>query len=146
MLHLPVTVASVPSETGAPQRTAAEWFAFAIRRHRRVFFEAVFATSVVSVIGLVAALYSMQVYDRVVPTKGYSTLWVLTIGALIAIALELILKQVRALMVDRACKLIDQELSAIFLAKPWIFASMPGREPLAPLPRRFGISSLFGTS
>jgi ATP-binding cassette subfamily C protein LapB len=117
ILHLPVTVAAVPSETGAPQRTAAEWFAFAIRRHRRVFFEAVFATSVVSVIGLVAALYSMQVYDRVVPTKGYSTLWVLTIGALIAIALELILKQVRALMVDRACKLIDQELSAIFFGK-----------------------------
>ena len=117
VLHLPVTAAAVPSEAGAPNRTAAEWFAFAIRRHRRVFFEAVFATAVVSVIGLVAALYSMQVYDRVVPTKGFSTLWVLTIGALIAIALELILKQVRALMVDRACKLIDQELSAIFFGK-----------------------------
>jgi len=117
ILHLPITVASIPSESGAPARTAAEWFAFAIRRHRRVFFEAVFATAVVSIIGLMAALYSMQVYDRVVPTKGYSTLWVLTIGVLIAIALELILKQVRALMVDRACKLIDQELSAIFFGK-----------------------------
>ena len=117
LVYLPVSVASLPSESGAPQRTASEWFAYAIRRHRRVFFEAVFATFVVSVIGLVAALYSMQVYDRVVPTKGYSTLWVLTIGALIAIALELILKQVRALMVDRACKFIDQELSAVFFGK-----------------------------
>lgn len=117
LLYLPVSVASLPSESGAPQRTASEWFAFAIRRHRRVFFEAVFATFVVSVIGLVAALYSMQVYDRVVPTRGYSTLWVLTIGALIAIVLELVLKQVRALMVDRACKLIDQELSAVFFGK-----------------------------
>ncbi len=117
LLVLPVVVASVPSESGAPERTASEWFAYAIRRHRRVFFEAVFATCVVSIIGLVAALYSMQVYDRVVPTKGYSTLWVLTIGALIAIVLELVLKQVRALMVDRACKLIDQELSAVFFGK-----------------------------
>ena len=116
-LHLPTGEAVVPSESGAPQRTASEWFAFAIRRHRRVFFEAVFATFVMSVIGLVAALYSMQVYDRVVPTKGYSTLWVLTIGALIAIVLELVLKQVRSIMVDRACKLIDQELSAVFFGK-----------------------------
>jgi ATP-binding cassette subfamily C protein LapB len=117
ILYLPVEVAALPSETGAPQRSAAEWFAFAIRRHRRVFFEAVFGTFVVSVIGLVGALYSMQVYDRVVPTKGFSTLWVLTIGALIGIALELVLKQVRAIMVDRACKLIDQELSAVFFGK-----------------------------
>jgi ATP-binding cassette subfamily C protein LapB len=116
LLLLPVTAAN-PGEAGAPQRSAAEWFAFAIRRHRRVFFEAVFATFVVSIIGLVSALYTMQVYDRVVPTKGYATLWVLTIGVAIAIVLELTLKQVRALMVDRACKLIDQELSAIFFGK-----------------------------
>ncbi|MEN9773719.1 MAG: hypothetical protein RL322_789 [Pseudomonadota bacterium] len=116
ILILPVTSAQ-PGEAGAPERSAAEWFAFAIRRHRRVFFEAVFATFVVSIIGLISALYTMQVYDRVVPTKGFATLWVLTIGVGIAIVLELTLKQVRALMVDRACKLIDQELSAIFFGK-----------------------------
>jgi len=116
ILILPVTSAQ-PGEAGAPERSAAEWFAFAIRRHRRVFFEAVFATFVVSIIGLISALYTMQVYDRVVPTKGFATLWVLTIGVGIAILLELTLKQVRALMVDRACKLIDQELSAIFFGK-----------------------------
>ncbi len=110
-------MAAEPGEAGHPQRSAADWFAFAIRRHRRVFFEAVFATFVVSIIGLVSAMYTMQVYDRVVPTKGYSTLWVLTVGVVIAIVLELVLKQVRALMVDRACKLIDQELSAIFFGK-----------------------------
>ena len=116
LLMLPVTEAE-SGERGTPKRSAADWFAFAIRRRRRVFFEAVFATFVVSVIGLVSAMYSMQVYDRVVPTKGFSTLWVLTIGALIAVALELMLKQIRALMVDRACKLIDQELSAVFFGK-----------------------------
>jgi ATP-binding cassette subfamily C protein LapB len=110
-------VAAEPGEAGHPQRSAADWFAFAIRRQRRVFFEAVFATLVVSIIGLVSAMYTMQVYDRVVPTKGYATLWVLTAGVIIAIVLELVLKQVRALMVDRACKLIDQELSAVFFGK-----------------------------
>lgn len=116
LLALPVSTVQA-GEAGHQQRTAAEWFEFAIRQHRCVFLEAVFATFIVSVIGLVTAMYSMQVYDRVVPTKGFSTLWVLTIGVLIAIGLELVMKQVRALMVDRACKLIDQELSAVFFGK-----------------------------
>lgn len=97
--------------------TATDWFAFAIRRHRRIFMEAVFATFMLSIIGLVSAMYTMQVYDRVVPTKGYSTLWVLTIGAVIGVVLEYVIRQVRAHMVDRASKAIDQELSGVFFGK-----------------------------
>lgn len=98
-------------------RSASEWFAFSIRKHRKIFIEAVVATLVISTIGLGSALYTMQVYDRVVPTKGFATLWVLTLGVFLAIALELVMKQVRAQMVDRACKAIDQELSSVFFGK-----------------------------
>lgn len=98
-------------------QTATEWFAFAIRKHRRVFLDGVFATFMISAIGLTASLYTMQVYDRVVPTKGFSTLWVLTIGVLLAVVLEFTMKQVRAHMVDRASKVIDQELSSVFFDK-----------------------------
>ena len=113
---MPVTAAE-SGESGHPQRSASEWFATAIRRHRRIFLEAVFATFVVSVIGLGSSMYTMQVYDRVIPTKGFSTLWVLTVGVLVAIGLELLLKQVRAYSVDRACKAIDLELSSVFFGK-----------------------------
>ncbi|QHE87174.1 type I secretion system permease/ATPase [Hydrogenophaga sp. BPS33] len=98
-------------------QTATDWFAFAIRKHRRVFLDGVFATFMISAIGLTASLYTMQVYDRVVPTKGFSTLWVLTIGVLLAVVLEFTMKQVRAHMVDRASKVIDQELSSVFFDK-----------------------------
>lgn len=106
-----------PGESGHRAMSATDWFATSIRRYRSVFFEGVVATFVISMVGLVAALYSMQVYDRVISTKGYATLWVLTIGVVIAILMELVLKQVRAFMVDRACKAIDQELSAVFFGK-----------------------------
>lgn len=105
------------ADTPVPQRTAGDHFAHALRRHRRIFIEAVFATLMLSLIGLASAMYTMQVYDRVVPSKGYATLWVLTIGVLLAVGLELLMKQVRAHMVDRASKAIDEELSAIFFAK-----------------------------
>ncbi|TXI64257.1 MAG: type I secretion system permease/ATPase [Limnohabitans sp.] len=116
LLRLTTTPAQ-PGEMAFASMSATDWFAYTLRRYRFVFFEGVAATFVLSMLGLVAALYSMQVYDRVIPTKGYSTLWVLTIGVTIAIVLELVLKQVRAYMVDRACKVIDQELSAVFFGK-----------------------------
>lgn len=97
--------------------TAGEWFAFALGRYRGAFSQAIFATFIISTIGLLAAMYSMQVYDRVVPSKGYSTLLVLSVGVLISILMELLIKQVRAHMVERACKAIDQELSSVFFGK-----------------------------
>lgn len=105
------------ASASAPSRSASEWFAFAISKHRRVFFEGVFATFMISAIGLVSSLYTMQVYDRVIPTQGFSTLWVLTVGVLLAVVLELTLKQVRSHMVDRASKAIDLELSGVFFGK-----------------------------
>jgi ATP-binding cassette subfamily C protein LapB len=104
-----------PDQQG--QRSASEWFMLALQRHRRIFLEGVLGTFTISVLGLVAALYTMQVYDRVVPTSGYATLWVLTVGVLLAVLLEFTMKQVRVHMVDRAAKAIDLELSAVFFGK-----------------------------
>jgi ATP-binding cassette subfamily C protein LapB len=116
LLDLKLQVDALDEHSQAPH-TAGDWFVFSIRRYRSAFTDAVLATFLLSLVGLVGALYSMQVYDRVVPTKGYYTLLVLSVGALVGIALELLLKQVRAYMVDRTCKMIDQELSAVFFGK-----------------------------
>jgi ATP-binding cassette, subfamily C, bacterial LapB len=101
----------------AEPKSALDWFVYAIRKRRWLFVEAMFATAMVSVLALVASFYTMQVYDRVVPTQSYPTLWVLTIGVFLAIGLELLMKQVRAQIVDRACKAIDQELSGVFFGR-----------------------------
>ena len=97
--------------------SAKDWFVYAARKRRGVFFEAIFATFVLSVFGLMSALYTMQVYDRVVPTKGFSTLWVLTIGVMMAIFFELVMKLVRSHLIDKASRAIDLELSGVFFSK-----------------------------
>jgi ATP-binding cassette subfamily C protein LapB len=98
-------------------RSAGDWFVYTLKNYKSAFLDAISATTLVSIIGLVSAMYTMQVYDRVVPTKGYDTLIVLTVGMAVAILLELLLKEVRAHIVERACKAIDQELSSVFFAK-----------------------------
>lgn len=101
----------------APKPRAISQFTRAIFKHRRIFIEAMVGTFVLNMIGLATALYSMTVYDRVIPNSGFDTLWVLTVGVLIAVILELVLKQVRATMVDRACKAIDIDLSDFFFTR-----------------------------
>lgn len=95
-------------------RSAGQWFRHAILKHKRLFFDGAVATLTINAIALATAFYTMQVYDRVLPTQGYATLWVLTSGVAIAILFELIMRQVRARMVERACKAIDEELSSVF--------------------------------
>jgi ATP-binding cassette subfamily C protein LapB len=98
-------------------KSARDWFYHAIKKRYAPFAEAVFATAFMSVLALTASFYTMQVYDRVVPNQGFSTLTVLTVGALIAISLELLMKYLRSKIVDIACKEIDQELSGVFFGQ-----------------------------
>jgi ATP-binding cassette subfamily C protein LapB len=116
VLRLALGPSDLPSEEET-RYSAKDWFYAAIKKRRAVFFEAVLGTFMVSIFGLMSALYTMQVYDRVVPTNGFSTLWVLTIGVLLAIVFEFTMKLVRAQMVDRASKAIDIELSSVFFGK-----------------------------
>jgi ATP-binding cassette subfamily C protein LapB len=98
-------------------KSAEDWFFFAIKKRKGPFVEAIIASFLVSTLTLAISFYSMQVYDRVVPTHSYSTLIVITIGALIAITLELITKQIRSKILDKACKFIDVELSSVFFGQ-----------------------------
>ena len=98
-------------------RSARQWFIHAILSRRRVFMEAVVATFVISMLGLGASFYSLQVYDRVIPTQAHATLMALTVGVGIAVLFEFILKQVRSLMVDRGCKAIEEVLSEVFFQR-----------------------------
>lgn len=96
---------------GDAHRSATAMFRAALFQRKGVLVEAGLATLVINLLALVTSLYTMQVYDRVVPTGSQSTLWVLTFGVGIALVFDFILKQVRTLLVDRASVDMDIGLS-----------------------------------
>ncbi|PWW00621.1 ATP-binding cassette subfamily C protein LapB [Hoeflea marina] len=49
-----------------------------------------------NVLGFALPLMMLQIYDRVIPHKGYETLTVLTVGVMVAIVLEMVLRAARA--------------------------------------------------
>lgn len=97
--------------------TAFYHFVESIKKHKTIFVEAAIGTLVMNIIAISISLYSMQVYDRVIPNNGTQTLWVLTIGVIIAIVIEFIIKEARAMVVEHTCKAIDIELSDFFFTK-----------------------------
>ncbi|MDP1526038.1 MAG: ATP-binding cassette domain-containing protein [Rhodocyclaceae bacterium] len=122
-----VTVPPKPSASGhAPTAMRLIWGALAQRRGR--FVDAVLASALINVLALATSLYSMQVYDRVIPNHGYQTLWVLSVGVAGAILFEFMLKHVRAVIVDNACKAMDCELSEWFFQRA-LSIRMEGRPP-----------------
>lgn len=80
---------------------------------RRGLFEIAAGTLAISLLALGSSFYSMQVYDRVVPTQAASTLLVLTIGVTLAILFEMVGKGVRAHLLHRMTDAIDQRLARV---------------------------------
>lgn len=89
----------------------------AVWQRRLIFFEALVATVLINLLVLGVSLYTMQVYNRVIPNQGFDTLWVLSVGVLVCIGLEFMLKQVRTIAIDRTCNAIDKDLSEWFFAR-----------------------------
>lgn len=97
-----------------PPKSASDWFLYSLSKRREAIMDAIFATVIVNLVGIGTAMYTMQVYDRVIPSQSNSTLIVLTVGVIIAIAIDLILKQLRSNLVDETFKDVDIELNSVF--------------------------------
>lgn len=86
-------------------------FKEALAEYRPILLEVVIASVVMSVIALGASIFSMQVYDRVIPTHGVATLIVLAIGVSLAIIFELGMKFARSHIMDNVVSGLDAKLS-----------------------------------
>ncbi|WP_052284518.1 type I secretion system permease/ATPase [Kluyvera genomosp. 1] len=95
----------------------AHWFWRHFRHTGRKLSEIALASIVGNVMALGGILFSMQVYDRVIPAQSFPTLWVLFFGVLLAAALEFFIRLARTYISDIMGKHIDLNLSSMFFAR-----------------------------
>ncbi|MFD1802353.1 type I secretion system permease/ATPase [Mixta tenebrionis] len=93
------------------------WFWKNFRGMGRRIAEISLASIVSNVLALAGILFSMQIYDRVIPAQSESTLWVLFVGVLIAAAIEYLIRLMRTQVSDLMGKRIDLKVSSMLFAR-----------------------------
>ncbi|MDC5485826.1 ABC transporter transmembrane domain-containing protein, partial [Acinetobacter baumannii] len=89
----------------------ANWFWSIVLRDWKRYVDIMFASLIANVLALATIIFSMQVYDRVVPSQSIPTLWVLAGGVLIAALFEFTLRVSRVYLSDIIGKRADLRVS-----------------------------------
>lgn len=95
--------------------TPTDIMASALRSCRRHFLAVLVFSALLNLLFLVPMLYMLQVYDRVVPTRGEVTLLFLTLVLLFGLVTLALLDFVRSRLLVRASIRLDRQLSGVLL-------------------------------
>lgn len=87
------------------------WFWSIVLKDWKRYTDIMVASMIANILALATIIFSMQVYDRVVPSQSVPTLWVLAGGVLIAAIFEFTLRVARVYLSDIIGKRADLKIS-----------------------------------
>ena len=102
-------------ESAVPR--ARHWFWSALLQQRFVYRDVLWAALLINLFALAFPMFSMNVYDRVVPNSAVETLWALAIGVVLILGADLFMRLLRSHFVDEASARIDVQISATLMEK-----------------------------
>jgi ATP-binding cassette subfamily C protein LapB len=88
------------------------WFWGSLFRFAPIYGEVILAAFILNALAVALPLFTMAVYDRVVPNRAFDTLWVLAIGILVTLGFTFLLQTLRGLFLERVGRTLDSKLSA----------------------------------
>jgi ATP-binding cassette subfamily C protein LapB len=101
---------SDPAILARPRISA--WLMDPIRANRGLYLQVALVAALVNVFGLVTSLFSMTVYNRIVPNNATDSLIALSIGVGIILVFDLVLRLIRGYFIDIAGQRIDRTVGA----------------------------------
>ncbi|MDO9234471.1 MAG: type I secretion system permease/ATPase [Aquabacterium sp.] len=96
---------------------SSHWFWGPVLAQRFVYRDVLWAAMLVNVFALAFPIFSMNVYDRVVPNHANETMWVLAVGVTLVLAGDLFMRLLRSHFVDEASARIDVQISASLMER-----------------------------
>ena len=90
-----------------------DWFWSSLSQSKWTYSQVILAAAVSNFLGLSSSLFIMVVYDRVVPNQAIESLIALTIGVVIAMGFDFLIKTLKANFIDRAGKRADTRMSRL---------------------------------
>jgi ATP-binding cassette, subfamily C, bacterial LapB len=116
VLQIQTDLAQIAQRHSA-QSAPRHWFWGQFPRYRKQLGEVALGSLVANLLAVAVSLFSMQVYDRVIPYQSQATLWVLALGAMLAIVMEGALKLARSNLMDMTGKRIELAVQADLMEK-----------------------------
>ncbi len=96
---------------------SGHWFWGPVLAQRFVYRDVLWAALLINLFALAFPIFSMNVYDRVVPNHATETLWVLAIGVTLVLCSDLFIRLLRSHFVDEASARIDVQISASLMER-----------------------------
>ena len=87
------------------------WFFSAFQKSKWIYVQVMIAAMVSNFLSLSTSLFTMTVYDRIIPNGAFESLMALSIGVIIALGFDFLIKSLRAKFIDIASKRADLEIS-----------------------------------
>lgn len=98
-------------------KTTERWFLSAFAQGKWLYAQVILAATMSNFLGVSTSLFVMVVYDRVVPNEAIESLIALSIGVMIALGFDFVIKSLRANFIDRASKRADARMSRMVFDK-----------------------------
>ncbi len=93
------------------------WFWGTLAENAALYRDVLLAAFLINVFALTLPLFSMNVYDRVVPNQATETLWMLAAGVVIVLLADVALRTLRGYFIDLASSRVDVRLSAYIMER-----------------------------
>jgi ATP-binding cassette, subfamily C, bacterial LapB len=93
------------------------WFWGVLSENKRIYRDIMLAAFLINMFALAMPLFTMNVYDRIVPNRSVETLWVMVIGIALIVFADVALRTMRAYFLDWASQRIDIKLTASIMEK-----------------------------
>lgn len=112
------TVRARGIDEGDVRKTSRDdWFWVELVKIKREFYPVFGAAFLINILAFALPLFSMNVYDRIIPNRAVSSLWVLAIGVVLAFAIDFALRMARSSLLDELGRKLDLKLSEKIFGK-----------------------------
>ena len=93
-----------------PKKRFAPWLLEPMLENKSTYIKVAAAAVLINIFALVTSLFSMVIYDRVIPNNAMSSLVALSIGFAVVVLFDFLLKMLRSYFVDIAGADIDHQV------------------------------------
>ena len=104
-------------DASSASRQTGHWFWGTLAKSKDIFASVLLSSILINLFILATPMFTMNVYDKVVPNDAIETLWVLAIGIVIVYLFDTLLRFVRSYLLEIAGKKSDIIMSSLLFSQ-----------------------------